>query len=144
MGGRDRQETAKLRQVIDQAFEHVMNKARQSNINEESSNMQSIKEEIFLEIAQRLEQLNENEIQVSTSSTSSVLTSVTSVTTTTPSPNSPTKAATLLNFVVDQGLGAVGVGVASLMYAAMSSLPYWLPAFAAGKKRRRRKRHDFN
>lgn len=62
--GRDRQETAKLRQVIDQAFEHVMKKARQSNINEQSSsNMQSIKEEIFLEIAQRLEQLNENEIQ---------------------------------------------------------------------------------
>merc|ERR1711983_691091 len=61
--GRDRQQTAKLRQVIDQAFEHVMNKARQSNINEESSDMQSIKEEIFLEIAQRLEQLNENEIQ---------------------------------------------------------------------------------
>merc|ERR1712004_179369 len=109
-----------------------------------SSDMQSIKEEIFLEIAQRLEQLNENEIQVeSTSSTSSVLTSVTSITTTTPSPNSPTKAATLLNFVVDQGPGAVGVGVASLMYAAMSSLPYWLPAFAAGKKRRR-KRHDYD
>merc|ERR1712004_155220 len=97
-----------------------------------SSDMQSIKEEIFLEIAQRLEQLNENEIQVE--STSSTSTSVTSVTTTTPSPNSPTKAATLLNFVVDQGPGAVGVGVASLMYAAMSSLPYWLPAFAAGKK----------
>merc|ERR1712029_455834 len=76
----------------------------------------------------------ETAIQVeSTSSTSSVLTSVTSVTTTTPSPNSPTKAATLLNFVVDQGPGAVGVGVASLMYAAMSSLPYWLPAFAAVK-----------
>merc|ERR1712004_627171 len=63
--GRDRQETAKLRQVIDQAFEHVVKKARrQSNINEQSSSdMQSIKEEIFLEIAQRLEQLNENEIQ---------------------------------------------------------------------------------
>ena len=141
--GRDRQETAKLRQVIDQAFEHVVKKARrQSNINEQSSSdMQSIKEEIFLEIAQRLEQLNENEIQVE--STSSTSTSVTSVTTTTPSPNSPTKAATLLNFVVDQGPGAVGVGVASLMYAAMSSLPYWLPAFAAGKKRRR-KRHDYD
>ena len=48
--------------------------------------------------------------------------------------------ATFLNFVADQGPQAVGVGLASLTYAAMASLPYWLPALAAGKKRRRRRR----
>jgi len=31
------------------------------------------------------------------------------------------------------------VGLASLTYAAMASLPYWLPAFAAGKRKRRRR-----
>merc|ERR1711988_1494320 len=95
-----------------------MNKARQSNINEESSNMQSIRKRFSWKL-----------LNVLSSSTKTKF--------------SPTKAATLLNFVVDQGPGAVGVGVASLMYAAMSSLPYWLPAFAAGKKRRR-KRHDYD
>ena len=48
--------------------------------------------------------------------------------------------ATLFNFVADQGPQAVGVGLASLTYAAMASLPYWLPALAAGKRRRRRKK----
>jgi len=57
---------------------------------------------------------------------------------------SPTKAATLFDFVVDQGPGAVGVGVASLTYAAMASLPYWLPALAAGKRKRRRKRSIYD
>ena len=48
--------------------------------------------------------------------------------------------ATLFNFVADQGPQAVGVGLASLTYAAMASLPYWLHALAAGKRRRRRKK----
>ena len=48
--------------------------------------------------------------------------------------------ATLFNFVADQGPQAIGVGIASLTYAAMASLPYWLPALAAGKRRRRKKR----
>ena len=42
------------------------------------------------------------------------------------------------DFIADQGPGAIGVGFASLTYAAMASLPYWLPALAAGKKRKRR------
>ena len=46
--------------------------------------------------------------------------------------------ATFFNLVADQGPQAVGVGLASLTYAAMASLPYWLPALAAGRRRRRR------
>ena len=44
------------------------------------------------------------------------------------------------NYVMqaDQGPQAVGIGLASLTYAAMAALPYWLPALAAGKKRKRR------
>ena len=34
----------------------------------------------------------------------------------------------------------VGVSNTSLTYAAMASLPYWLPALAAGKRKRRRKK----
>ena len=52
--------------------------------------------------------------------------------------------ATLFNFVADQGPQAVGVGLASLTYAAMASLPYWLPALAAGKRKRRKKRTPTN
>lgn len=55
--GRDRQETAKIRQAVDEAFERVVKRGRTEQ------DLEKIKEEIFLEIAQRLEQLNENEIQ---------------------------------------------------------------------------------
>ena len=58
--GRDRQETAKIRQAVDEAFERVVKRGRTEQ------DLEKIKEEIFLEIAQRLEQLNENEIQVRT------------------------------------------------------------------------------
>ena len=69
-----------------------------------------------------------------------ISTTTTTASTSTSPPNRPVQEATLFNFVADQGPGAVGVGIASLTYAAMASLPYWLPALAAGKKRRRRKR----
>ena len=76
------------------------------------------------------------EPSVSSSSAESV--SSTTISTTTTEDNRPVKEATLYNFIADQGPGAIGVGFASLTYAAMASLPYWLPALAAGKKRKRR------
>ena len=78
------------------------------------------------------------EPSVSSSSAESAVSSTTISTSTTTEDNRPVKEATLYNFIADQGPGAIGVGFASLTYAAMASLPYWLPALAAGKKRKRR------
>ena len=78
------------------------------------------------------------EPSVSSSSSAESAVSSTTISTSTTEDNRPVKEATLYNFIADQGPGAIGVGFASLTYAAMASLPYWLPALAAGKKRKRR------
>merc|ERR1712165_434218 len=112
---------------------------------------------IFLEVASRLEEskfTSQNEIikeVVAGGEAGSVIptriigepvlaesVSSTTISTSTTEDNRPVKEATLYNFIADQGPGAIGVGFASLTYAAMASLPYWLPALAAGKKRKRR------
>merc|ERR1712018_832852 len=82
----------------------------------------------------------QNTVEATTVST----TSTTETSSTINPQNSPVQDATFLNFVADQGPQAVGVGLASLTYAAMASLPYWLPALAAGKKRRRRRTTNEN
>merc|ERR1711902_44529 len=103
----------------------------------DETDMKQIKEEIFLEIAKRLEEekiKRQNTIEATSLSTTTTSTTPASTT----SNNSPVQEATFFNLVADQGPQAVGVGLASLTYAAMASLPYWLPALAAGRRRRRR------
>merc|ERR1711997_704446 len=133
--GRDRDETDMIRKAVDAALDQLV--LRQEE--EELTDMKQIKEEIFLEIAKRLEVekiKRQNTVEATTVST----TSTTATSSTSNPQNSPVQDATFYNFVADQGPQAVGVGLASLTYAAMASLPYWLPALAAGKRRRRKKR----
>ena len=132
----------------------------EDGIDERDTDIEAIKEQIFLEVASRLEEsklASQNEItkvaaesggtiptriigepSVSSSSSAESAVSSTTISTSTTEDNRPVKEATLYNFIADQGPGAIGVGFASLTYAAMASLPYWLPALAAGKKRKRR------
>ena len=94
-------------------------------------------------------EINVSRIEIKEETTTASTTSTESTTTV---DNRPVKEATLYNFVADQGKylfftyickytlknnivnpftlgpGAIGVGLASLTYAAMASLPYWLPA----------------
>merc|ERR1712223_240390 len=129
--GRNQGETAMIRKAVDEAIDEIMSRR---DIDQVDHDMKEIKEEIFIEIAKRLEKekINaQNEIvqQPTTSAT---------ISTTSQKPIQAVQEAGFFNFIADQGPQAVGVGVASLTYAAMASLPYWLPALAVGKKRRKR------
>merc|ERR1712113_501544 len=151
--GRNDDETTMIREAVDDAIDKII----EDGIDERDTDIEAIKEQIFLEVASRLEEskfTSQNEIikeVVAGGEAGSVIptriigepvlaesVSSTTISTSTTEDNRPVKEATLYNFIADQGPGAIGVGFASLTYAAMASLPYWLPALAAGKKRKRR------
>merc|ERR1711879_1027533 len=151
--GRNDDETTMIREAVDDAIDKII----EDGIDERDTDIEAIKEQIFLEVASRLEEskfTSQNEIikeVVAGGEAGSVIptriigepvlaesVSSTTISTSTTEDNRPVKEVTLYNFIADQGPGAIGVGFASLTYAAMASLPYWLPALAAGKKRKRR------